>query len=710
MITRALLVSLGILALLLSIGISAVVAIVGMERVSVASDGAQGNDVSFISSISADGRHIAFASAASNLVQGDANGAPDVFVRDRQSNATTLVSLASDGTQGNDVSEWTSISADGRYVAFSSYASNLVPGDTNGDWDMFVRDLQTNTTTRVSIASDGTQGNANSSNSPSISADGRYVAFPSNASNLVAGDTNGRSDIFVRDRQTGTTTRISIASDGTQGNGNSAFPSISADGRYVAFVSYASNLVPGDTNGVWDIFVRDRQANTTTRVSVASDGTQGNDSSYTSPSISADGRYVAFLSFASNLVPGDTNATIDVFVRDRQTDTTTRVSLANDGMQGNSASEWPSISADGRYVAFASAASNLVPADTNGVSDVFVRDRQTDTTTRVSLATDGTQGNGDAIYTSISADGQHVAFESTASNLVPGDTNDVEDVFVATLAQPNTTLASVNTSLGQVNFSTDAGSISGLANIPPESMPCSAGGFIFPYGMFSYSITNLAPGATAIVTIRTPISVPMGSKFFKCQNGNLTDFSANSTQLDPNTFILTLKDGGQGDADGVANGTIVDPCGPAFMDTSNNHRSSAQVPTVQGPAPIANIAVQSASLSIARVAPGAPVTITANVANKGTANGSSQIKLYVNGQEEAHQGITLSSGTSTPVKFTVSRDEPGTYSVYVGSIPAGTFTVDTFADPNIILYISGALILFALAGGVIFMATRRRQR
>jgi hypothetical protein len=379
-------------------------------------------------------------------------------------------------------------------------------------------------------------------------------------------------------------------------------------------------------------------------------------------------------------------------------------------MQGNSASEWPSISADGRYVAFASAASNLVPADTNGVSDVFVRDRQTDTTTRVSLATDGTQGNGDAIYTSISADGQHVAFESTASNLVPGDTNDVEDVFVATLAQPNTTLASVNTSLGQVNFSTDAGSISGLANIPPESMPCSAGGFIFPYGMFSYSITNLAPGATAIVTIRTPISVPMGSKFFKCQNGNLTDFSANSTQLDPNTFILTLKDGGQGDADGVANGTIVDPCGPAFMDTSNNHRSSAQVPTVQGPAPIANIAVQSASLSIARVAPGAPVTITANVANKGTANGSSQIKLYVNGQEEAHQGITLSSGTSTPVKFTVSRDEPGTYSVYVGSIPAGTFTVDTFADPNIILYISGALILFALAGGVIFMATRRRQR
>ncbi|MHB8086420.1 MAG: CARDB domain-containing protein, partial [Dehalococcoidia bacterium] len=156
------------------------------------------------------------------------------------------------------------------------------------------------------------------------------------------------------------------------------------------------------------------------------------------------------------------------------------------------------------------------------------------------------------------------------------------------------------------------------------------------------------------------------------------------------------------------NGTIVDPCGPAFMDTSPHQSSAPQVPTVaQGPAPIANIAVQSASLSTAKVAPGAAVTVTADIANKGTANGSSQIKLYVNGQEEAHQGVTLSSGTSTPVKFTVSRDEPGTYSVYVGSISAGTFEVDRFSDPNIILYISGALLLFALIGGVILMATRR---
>jgi Tol biopolymer transport system component len=666
--TRVLLVCLGVSALLLSIGIPAVLAIAGIERVSVAADGAQGNDVSFISSISADGRYIAFASAASNLVQGDANGVPDVFVRDRQTNATTLVSLASDGTPGNDASEWPSISADGRYVAFSSYASNLVPGDTNGDWDMFVRDLRTNATTRVSIASDGTQGNANSSNSPSISADGRYVAFPSNASNLVAGDTNGKSDIFVRDRQANTTTRVSIASDGTQGNGSSAFPSISADGRYVAFVSSASNLVPGDTNGVWDIFVRDRQANTTTRVSIASDGTQGNDSSYTSPSISADGGYVAFLSIASNLVPGDTNATIDVFVRDRQTNTTTRVSLATDGTQGNGASGWPSISADGRYVAFQSAASNLVPADTNWVSDVFVRDRQTDTTTRVSLAADGTQGNDDAIYTSISADGRYVAFESTASNLVPGDTNSVEDVFVATLAQPNPAISSINPNQGTWGQTLDNVVITGANFTGATSVS------------FGDGITINSFNVISATQIRMSITIsPVATAGLR---GISLTTSAGSGSLNNGFMVIA---------------------------TSVTRHSSSTISTPQGPVSLPSVSVQSASLSVAKIAPGTPVTVTANVANTGAINGTSRITLYVNGQEESSQGITINSGSNTPVTFSVRRNEPGTYSVYVGGTNAGSFTVDALADPNIILYISGALILFAFAIGVIY-TTRKRQQ
>jgi hypothetical protein len=231
------------------------------------------------------------------------------------SGQTTLVSLDSDSTQGNGTSGRPSISADGRYVAFDSKSSNLVSGDTNSNYDVFVHDRQSGQTARVSVASDGTQGN-NESWYPIISADGRYVSFHSTASNLANGDTNGKQDIFVHDRQTGQTTRVSVASDGTQGNNDSWYPIISADGRYVAFLSYANNLVSGDTNAYGDVFVHDMQSGTTTRISLASDGTQG-DGSSAYPSISDTGRYVAFFSAASNLVSGDTNGKYDIFVLDR---------------------------------------------------------------------------------------------------------------------------------------------------------------------------------------------------------------------------------------------------------------------------------------------------------------------------------------------------------------------------------------------------------
>jgi len=397
-------------------------------RVSIASDGTEGNARSDWPSISADGCYVAFHSVASNLVSGDTNGAMDIFIHDRQMGQTTRVSVASDGTQGNDTSSRPSISADGRYVAFESGASNLVSGDSNNKFDVFVHDRQMGQTTRVSVASDGTQGNSDSAQA-SISADGRYVAFNSSASNLVSGDTNSERDVFVHDRQTGQTTRVSVASAGTQGNGRPEHLSISPNGWHAAFESYASNLVSGDTNGDKDIFVHDRQTGQTTRVSVASDGTQGNRGSWY-PSISVDGRYVAFESWASNLVSGDTNGYGDMFVHDRETRETIRVSVASDGSQGNERSEDASISADGRYVAFGSAASNLVSGDTNGAYDMFVRDRQTGQTTRVSVASDGTEGNYGSHQSSISADGHYVAFHSVASNLVSGDTNGTWDVFV----------------------------------------------------------------------------------------------------------------------------------------------------------------------------------------------------------------------------------------------------------------------------------------
>ena len=343
------------------------------ERVSVASDGTQGNAPSRFPSISADGRYVAFASSATNLVPGDTNARGDVFVRDRQTSQTTRVSIASDGSQGKRSSSSPFISPDGRFVAFSSAAGNLVAGDTNGYWDVFVHDRQTAQTTRVSVASGGGQGN-DDSDCPSINADGRFVAFWSGAENLVPGDTNLKADVFVHDRQTGQTTRVSVASDGAQGNSVSHGGPISADGCFVAFDSWATNLVAGDTNEYSDVFVRDRHTGQTTRVSMASDGTQANRYSLY-PSISADGRYVGFVSGATNLVPGYTDPTTDVFVRDRQTGQTTLVSVASDGTQGNNPSEPPAISADGRFVAFFSWATNLVPADTNGVHDVFVHDR-----------------------------------------------------------------------------------------------------------------------------------------------------------------------------------------------------------------------------------------------------------------------------------------------------------------------------------------------
>jgi Tol biopolymer transport system component len=412
-----------------------------ITRVSVDSAGNLGNSGSYNPSISADGRFVAFSSGASNIVPGDTNNTYDIFVRDRLTNTTTRLSVDSAGNQADRNSDGASISADGRFVAFNSDASNIVPGDTNNSFDIFLRDRLTNTTTLVSVDSAGNQGNRFSYN-PSISADGRFVAFSSFASNIVPGDTNGDSDIFVRDTLTNTTTLVSVDSAGNQGNSQSFITSISADGRFVAFTSNASNIVPGDTNDDPDIFVRDTLTNTTTRVSVDSAGNQANYNSY-NPSISADGRFVAFNSVASNIVPGDANNSFDIFVRDTLTNTTTGVSVDSAGNPGNIMSGSPSISADGRFVAFTSNASNLVPGDTNRERDlvgrhIFVRDTLTNTTTLVSVDSAGNQANSDSSSPSISADGQFVAFNSNASNLVPGDTNNSNDIFVVdTIRTPN---------------------------------------------------------------------------------------------------------------------------------------------------------------------------------------------------------------------------------------------------------------------------------
>ncbi len=383
---------------------------------------------SLSSSISANGGFVAFNSFASNLVPGDTNNTADIFVRDLSNNTTTRVSISGTAEQGNGVSSLPSISNRGQVVAFQSLASNLVPGDTNNRADIFVRDLQANTTNRVSVSGIGEQGNGSSVSAPSISQAGRFVAFVSDSSNLVSGDANNLPDVFVRDLQANTITRASVSANGG-GTDSFEVPAISANGQFVAFESGVSSLVPGDANSVSDIFVRDLQANTTNRVSLSEAGSEGNAGSFT-PAISANGRFVAFESAASNLVGGDGNNSRDIFVRDLSANTTVLVSVSATGDRANGDSKRPSISADGRFIAFSSEASNLVPGDTNNRSDIFVRDLQANIVTRVSGDAAGDIANGISLLPALSNNGKRVAFYSLASNVVPGDTNNVSDIFV----------------------------------------------------------------------------------------------------------------------------------------------------------------------------------------------------------------------------------------------------------------------------------------
>lgn len=398
---------------------------------------------------------------------------PAVFLRDRQLHRISRLDVAPSGLPTRqlppeDVSITGSMSHDGRYVGFYSTHNTLVPDDTNDNWDVFVHDRLTGRIRRVSVSSTGEQGDLASFNA-ALSADGRLVAFTSTAGNLVPGDTNLSPDVFLHDTRTGSTTRVSVGSQGQQANdtrsgafvaeAGSHLVSMSSNGRYVLFRSLADNLVPGDTNEAADFFLRDLRAKTTERISVSSAGVQANADSrqplgMTQWVVSDDGRFVFFNSDASNLVAGDTNGAEDLFVRDRSRGVTRRVSVSSTGAEANSGvgeqdpvtvyrnvglnlfvdpvnGTQTSFSAtpDGRYVVFSSAATNLVPGDTNGVIDVFLHHLPSGTTTLVSVASTGEQGDGASNAPVLSADGGFVAFQSAAGNLVPDDGNGQEDIF-----------------------------------------------------------------------------------------------------------------------------------------------------------------------------------------------------------------------------------------------------------------------------------------
>jgi Tol biopolymer transport system component len=421
------------------------------ERVSVNSQEEQveaGAGAYSGTAISQDGRFVLFESKSRTLAPGGGAGL-DLFVRDRLRGTTRIVSVRVGRSEATSAGFSPSISRDGRYVAFVSYSSNLVRGDTNGTYDVFVRDMRRRITTRL-VPPGRRQTDDGSIGAPTLSADGRYLAFVSDSAQWVRGDTNRNWDVFVHDRRTGATRLISKGLDGRPANKDSSSAVLAAGGRHVAYWSAATNVVRRDTNDRPDLFVHDLRSGTTVRATVSTSGEQARfpEPGYVAQvtSISADGRRVAFMSRAANLVAGDTNRRSDVFVHDLSRHETSRVSVTSSGEQvcearppggfGCVGGGW--ISADGHRVAFLGNGSDLVAGDTNDAGDVFVHDLRTRETTRVSVDPAGGEvcerrrqtNPGCSEWPSISGDGRFIAFMSRAGDVVPGDTNGSVDVFV----------------------------------------------------------------------------------------------------------------------------------------------------------------------------------------------------------------------------------------------------------------------------------------
>lgn len=398
-----------------------------ITKLSVAG-GTEADNASINPSISSDGRFVAFESDATNLVADDTNNVTDVFVADVQYGNIERISLGLSGVEANGASTNPVISGNGRYVAFESFASNLVSGDTNRVIDIFVYDRQTASTTRVSVSSSASQATSHSF-SPSISENGQVIAFYSLATNLVDNDTNRAIDVFIHDTLSGSTERISVDSSGNQANMASWQPRISTSGQFVVFSSTASNLVVGDTNSAQDIFLYNRQDSSVMLISNADDGQPSNGiSGYAA--VSGDGDVVVFESDATNLVANDNNGTTDIFVFDKRQGSLSRVSRSVSDSDTDGPSYQPTISHDGRFVSFYTYASNLVAGDSNQFEDVFVYDRQTGIMELLTKTMDRQEANSSSFNPSLNADGRYVALFSFASNLSTPDTNNVDDVFL----------------------------------------------------------------------------------------------------------------------------------------------------------------------------------------------------------------------------------------------------------------------------------------
>jgi len=406
-----------------------------IERINIDSDEAQSTLSATVPKstrvVSADGRFVVFSSTAGDLVANDTNGVSDVFLRDRSLGTTTRISVnKDDGGDASAESHTPSISGNGRFIAFASLASDLVDGDGNGFLDVFVYDRVAGQMVRASFAASIGETDGDSID-PYIDGDGRYVVFTSTATNLVSEGANTNQDIYLFDLFLKEITKITVRPVPALSEGYSRLPAISSDGRHVVFSSRDTELVAGDTNGTQDVFVRDLQTWAIERVSLSTGGAEA-DGWNGEAAINADGSVVAWWSTATNLVEGDDNEQSDIFVRDRTAGTTTRVNVSSEGEQSIGAGSWHvTITDDGRFVVFLSDASNLDDRDVNGTGDVFSYDRLTGITRLHSLTPGGTGGNFYSRCPSVTGDGLYIAFESGASDFVDDDDNVEQDVFLA---------------------------------------------------------------------------------------------------------------------------------------------------------------------------------------------------------------------------------------------------------------------------------------
>ena len=527
------------------------------EWVSLSSEGTGANNQSDMPAISGDGRFVAFVSLADNLVPDDTNGFADTFVHDRLTNVTERVSVSSRERQGNEhsgligVAAYPAISADGRFVAFVSQADNLVSGDRNSNADVFVRDRLQGTTERVTMNSAGEEADIGGEG-PAISADGRFVAFQSQAQNLVPGGNPFLfvDQVYVHDRAMGTTEIISINAAGEPGNSLNVQADISADGRFVVFSSFADNLVPGVQSGL-QVYLRDRATGTIERITENAAGEPG-DGSSVDPSVSLDGRVVAFQTNSGNLI-GDGNHESHILIKDRLTGAFERVSATGTGEPADLLSEHPDITPDGRFVAFFSLATNLVPRDTNSRRDIFVRDRQSATVVRVSVSTAGEEGNSESQWPTISDGGLVTAFQSSADNLAPSanggifahDERPAADLSVAKSDSPDPVSKGTQLTYSILITNNGPGTATGVqltdtlpASVQFVSAASTAGSCAQAGSMVACNLGDLSNGASVtIAIIVTPKKTGTISNTAQVSSSSPDPETANNTAIEQTTVV-----------------------------------------------------------------------------------------------------------------------------------------------------------------------------